>query len=421
MKNTQLLLNKVIYPSKFKFVEQYKRINEYTPEEINNIRLSKLNNLIRHFSTISFYKDSLLTNFESISSIQSIEILPTIDKQFIRKNLDIIKNIDNKAVMRSTSGSTGDNFYFYVPRLTRAASSAALHDFLSRIGVIDSRGKTIGIWGGNLHKPGEYEPLLSKLKNFILDVEIWPGYGLNEEKSIEYINRINILKPSLLYGYPSYLDLIAKYGLKNNIKAYTPTAIVVSGEQLTNSVRMRIEKYFNTKIYNRYGSVEFGVIAHEMKNDDGMYINPLRFIVESDKNGELLITDLDNYVTPFIRYRIGDLGELTQKGNWQILKSMNGRMNDVIETKSGKIIPSQFFTILSRITKGIEQYQFVQISDTLIEMRIIANDEFDINNVEIIKKNFMKNYGDEIALSIKITETLDTTSFGKHKFVIKKG
>lgn len=275
--------------------------------------------------------------------------------------------------------------------------------------------------GGSLHKPGEYNPIVSKLKRFVLDIELLPGYGIDEEISIKYLKVINDIKPSLLYGYPTYLDVLAKYGLKNNVKPYAPVAIVSSGEQLTENARNRIENYFGTKIYNRYGSVEFGVIAHELSKSDGMYINPLRFIVETDQNSELLITDLDNYTTPFIRYRIGDLGELTQKGNWQVLKDIRGRTNDVIETKSGKIIPSQFFTILSRTAKGTESYQFVQISETEIEMRLKVDSNFSNDGIDIIKKNFTDSFGSEMNLEIKIVDELETTEAGKHKFVIRKG
>lgn len=421
MRAPHLLLNKIIYPSKYRLAKKYRKIDNYNIEEITAIRLEKLNSLVENFNKMPFYKEYLGAGFRGIDKIENIKSLPIIDKQFIRDNLEIIKRIDDKAVLRSTSGSTGDNFFFYIPKFRRAAAAGALHDFLHRIGIIDPHGKTIGIWGGNLHKLGEYEPIISRLKYLVLDTKLLPGYGMNEAISIEYIKKINKEKPTFIYGYPTYLDILAKFGLKNNIKPHKPKAIVVSGEQLTENAKLRIEKYFNMNICNRYGSVEFGVIAHEINAVDGMYINPLRYIIESDENSELIITDLDNYVTPFIRYKIGDMGEITQKGNWQILKNIKGRTNDVIETKSGKIIPSQFFTILSRVVNGIEKYQFVQISDTKMEMRLIVSDDFNPNDIEIIKKKFSKKFGDEIELSVKLKDKLESTAAGKHKFVIKKG
>ena len=64
---------------------------------------------------------------------------------------------------------------------------------------------------------------------------------------------------------------------------------------------------------------EFSGIAFEAKNNSGHLISDDSYIVEVLKNGEnvepgeigeVYITDLNNLITPMIRYRIGDLATI---------------------------------------------------------------------------------------------------------------
>lgn len=93
-----------------------------------------------------------------------------------------------------------------------------------------------------------------------------------------------------------------------------PKLVVVGAEVLTGKSREKIEDAFNTNVYEWYGSTEFPYIAWECKNHS-LHVNDDCIVVEllkgnedvsSGEKGKVVITSLENYAMPLIRYEIGD-------------------------------------------------------------------------------------------------------------------
>ena len=86
-------------------------------------------------------------------------------------------------------------------------------------------------------------------------------------------------KPSILIGYPSTLYHIAKYIEDNDIYLEIPY-IITSSEILYDFQRYYIESRFNSEIFNRYGSREFGAIAQECDQHSGLHINSEHLVLD---------------------------------------------------------------------------------------------------------------------------------------------
>jgi phenylacetate-CoA ligase len=184
-----------------------------------------------------------------------------------------------------------------------------------------------------------------------------------------------------------------------------------------------IEEYFRAPICSRYGSREFGAIAHECNCRSGFHIVPARFVIETDANGELLITDLDNYATPFIRYAIGDVGTI-QKIECSCglildtILGIEGRSNDYVLTPSGKRLGGQFWTTSSRAVGGIDEFQVVQKTIDAVEIRAKVSKDFKMTNLSILHDKIKKFSGDDLDINLVIVDELERTSMGKRRFII---
>ena len=111
--------------------------------------------------------------------------------------------------------------------------------------------------------------------------------------------------------------------------------------------RRNIEKSFKTPVFNRYGCREVGHIASECPAHKGMHYDADRLIIEivDDEGntcppntvGNIVITDLNNYVFPLIRYKIGDMGSLSDDTNCECgctfpkIRKIEGRSFDIIQ------------------------------------------------------------------------------------------
>lgn len=398
--------------------------SEYASQDyLQHIQLIKLNNLVEHFCKIyPFYKELInkKTDFHSLSELDS---LPVLTKQIISNNIDSISKFAGSSLIDSTSGSTGTNFTFYQSRESRCARSASINYVYEHIGVDYYNDRKVIIWG---HSPGNWKKrIMQNFQRLLLNTKILDGYGIDDQICVKYLSFLNHWKPVLLQGYLHLVYQLSRAGLKYNILPPKIKKIILSGEQTFEHQKNLIEKYFNCDVFDRYGSREFSCIAHQCLEKSDLHVLPLRFIVEESHDGELLITDLDNMSTPFIRYKIGDGGKVNWKKckcgrNTQVISNLQGRFNDVIFTPSGKILPSQFWTVLSRSShiKGIREMQIVQDSISHVEMRIVSDSDFSHDTKASIIKAVKQLVGDELSVSISNVAHIDHTSAGKRKFII---
>ncbi len=410
-------LKRLSHPELSAILKLYRKAETMSEEELRSFQISKLREAVSHFyHTFAFYReacDACGIRPEEIQSLLDLSRLPVMDKAILRSREEELRAVAKKAVRRSTSGSTGENFHFYLDESARASHSAFAEYYNARLSL--GRGKTVGIWGGNLKKP-EDNGFLQKIKYALLDTVLLPGYGMDEARACEYLAFLTESRPAFVYGYPSYLAFLARTGQQKKIPAPRGFVLVASGEQMSPQDREVIEIYFGA-VYNRYGSCEFSTIAHELPGVDGFYVNPVQFLLETNERDELLVTDLWNFATPFIRYNIGDRAALKCEGGRCVITELYGRCNDVLFTPSGKMIPSQFWTILSRMCEEVESFQVVQKSETEFVMRVKSEADFDISP---ILNNFNANFAPEVTLAVTRDEPFETTRMGKHKFVIRK-
>ena len=411
------VLKRLSHPEFSSLLKLYRKAETMSGEELVAFQVEKLREVTRYFyNTFDFYRaasDACGVSPEDIRSLSDLSRLPVMDKAILRSREEELRTAAPKAHRRSTSGSTGENFHFYLDESARASHSAFAKYYNERLNL--KGGKVVGIWGGNLKKP-EDNSFLQKIKYALLDTTLLPGYGMDEARAKEYLAYLTEVKPAFVYGYPSYLAFLARTGEKFEILAPRGFVLVASGEQMSPQDREVIERYFGA-VYNRYGSCEFSTIAHELPGVDGFYVNPVQFLLETNERDELLVTDLWNYATPFIRYNIGDRASLLTENGRTVIAELYGRCNDVLFTPSGKMIPSQFWTILSRMCEEVESFQVVQKSETEFVMRVKSKDAFDAGP---ILENFNANFAPEVTLSVTRDEPFETTRMGKHKFVIRK-
>src|SRR5207244_5507797 len=114
----------------------------------------------------------------------------------------------------------------------------------------------------------------------------------------------------------------------------------------------------------------------------GMHINSENLYVEIIKDGhaaqpgelgEIVITDLENFGMPFIRYRMEDLGVLQKRPclcgrGLPLLERVEGRIYALISCPNGTVQTGTFFCKMTRSVEGIREFQVVQHSKEKLRM-----------------------------------------------------
>ena len=144
-------------------------------------------------------------------------------------------------------------------------------------------------------------------------INIWQ---LENDDFFRYLSRIN---GQIITLMPSVAELLAQRLLASNREGdITPSLIILSGEMVMDQTRNILEKAFSCPVTSLYTISECGILAiAAQENKDYCIAESSVFIeiidrrgrrLDSNQEGEIIITPLNNYAMPLIRYKTGDYG-----------------------------------------------------------------------------------------------------------------
>lgn len=397
------------------------------PDDLQQWQLRSLRHLLRHWLSVPAYRRLVDRDLDAADFVHPDQLtaLPVMTKALLTDDLESWRDHAPDAKLNSTSGSSGTNFRFLQDRAMRDANSAAVHWAYQTTGADYWGDRRLVIWG---HSPalGWRHRLAEEIKIFCLNTRSLQAYGLDDELCDQYLDRLERWRPRVLEGYPTYLHQLARRGQDTRMLRHAPTVVITSGEQLDPQHRQVIQEFFRAPVCNRYGSREFGVIAQGVPGADVCLVPPSRFLLENDEHDSLLITDLQNRATPFIRYAAGDLGKVT-RGNQQapgfpgqVITELAGRVHDRIVSITGRLIPGQYWTLLSRSVPGIDEFQVYQARDGSIELRVSQNSPLAEAHRQALERRFAGDFPEVPTFAVVRVEAFERTALGKRKFVVRE-
>lgn len=361
-----------------------------------------------------------------ITTIQDLKKLPILNKQTIMEQSHNFRPKDAlKAFMiQHTSGSTGTPLSLQVDEHTYKLAMALLVDHEETHGVpFGSRRATFA--GRMLKQADDMKPPFSRF-NRPENQRLFSSYHINENTFPSYKKELDKFQPEELIGYPSAIYDLAAHYLKSDSKpSFQPKAVITNSETLLIWQRETIESVFGCPVYDYYGTAEYVMFAGQDKT--GVYRpNPIIGITEveigSDSNdtGRLQATSLTNRQMPLLRYNLGDTATLANASGETMgtpsLKSINGRIDDYIETNDGRLI-GRIDHIFKGIV-GIKEAQVQQHSPGEATIVIVNNSLTEINE-DRLKENLRERTGERFEIQIRYQDSIVRGQNGKFRSVIR--
>ena len=393
------------------------------------------------YKNVPYYHNlfkSLRIKTDEIKKIEDLQKLPILTKEIIKEHWNEFKpiNLNNiKYYESSTGGTMGTPFYYRLDRSNRFLAWILKYRGWNYAGY--NLGDPTLFFGGASLRIIKKQKLYKKIEDRFRNIRRLSSFDMDTNSFEEYIKEINLFKPKYIYGYPSALYFFAKW-IQNNWdgEVYAPQGIFTTSEKLYEHMRKKIEDVFSTEVFDNYGLNDGGVSAYECKEHQGLHIDTERAVMEVvDKNnmaieegeGKILATSLYNFSLPFIRYDTGDMAYILSETDrcscgrgHRLLKDVLGRAVDIFITPQGKYIHGWFFLyIFWEYGKGIKKYKVIQKKLDYILIKIVPDDNFDKNNLNIIY-NLIKKRSPEWNIEFKIVDKISLTSAGKYKFIVNE-
>lgn len=364
--------------NKIKYFRELYKLKFQERQLRNKKNLLNLLNFIVNKSDFykNFYSKKILDTEKISKDWNYFKDIPVLNKKIILENKDLFfKNINiNKQEIFTvrTSGSTGASMEYYLNNELRDRSSAILFFCREKIGK--------NFLSKEIHFAsdfGQKKNFFSKeiLKNFILNRKNIFYQIFDEKLLLNFKIMVNKFEPELVHCHPSILNFLSVLSeekkISINFKIYEP-----SGETLSEKYKLNIQKNFRCLIHNRYGLAEFGVVAYQFDNkNNNLNILDSEFWVENDEKHQIIITDINNFFTPMLRYETGDLGEVQKNSEGLHFKNITGRIHDILYFH-GKIISTNYIMdIFEYVIENIYDFQIIKLKDNRYNLKIVIKNK----------------------------------------------
>lgn len=412
-----------------KELNKWRGIQYSTEPELKKKAEGNLIKILAHaVENINYYKN---LNIElSNNPYEDIKKFPIVDKERIHDNLEnMLLSGKNNLIKQMTSGSSGIQGTTYVKKRERSISQALQTLFWTWSGYhIGAKSLQTGM------QPNR--GVIKKIKDFCFRTTYVTAFNLADEIILQKLEDFRNQKEVFFGGYASGLYSFAQVAEKNNITDIKFDAVISWGDKMFPHYRELIQRVFHTKVFDYYGCSEGIQLAGQCEHGNYHIMSPHVYIelLDNDNNpvkageiGNVVVTRLDAFAMPLIRYKLGDLAikahkdEVCQcKRNLPMLKKIIGRDTDIVKTPSGKNLIVHFFTGIIEYHDGIKQYRIIQKDLLGITIEYIENDNFNTDCLQRIKDQMFEKADEIFEVAFNKVDFIPATSSGKPQIILSE-
>jgi len=389
--------------------------------------------LIRYASRYSKFYRELYRGIplQRIQSIDDLKMLPVVDKEMLRKNIDDVVTVKRTgAVEGHTGGTTGKSLVVLFTRQDKMKRMAMLDHFKARVGFENRKMKRATFNGKHIIPPKQKKNIYWRY-NAACRQMIYSSFHLTEENMQYYVDSLNRFKPHALDGFFTSLCDIASYMERHGIEPlFTPAAIFPTSETVTPQGRELLERVFHARVYDQYASSEGAPFVTECPHH-ALHMELASGVFEhlDENGGEILVTSFTTYGTPLIRYRIGDAMHFEDPAKTcscgcegPLVSRIEGRSMDFLYTAKGaRINGGNVANLFKNIPNAIIRAQIIQekMDALLVKLEVdkkLYLPEYD----EQLRREILHKFGAETEVLIEHVDDLPREASGKFRMIQNK-
>ena len=429
----------VITSDSFRYYKSLKALEFCGRDEIEKISQIRLRRILLHcFNNVPYYSNlwtEIGIKHEDFYKPGFLQRLPMLTKENVTANRDsalFSRNSKREEVLEiKTSGSSGQPFITFADRFQLEVRFATTMRALEMTGY-KFGDRQLRLWHQKIGM-SKFQARAERIDAWFLRRKFIPAFELNSQKLKELNETLQTLNPILIDGYAESMNYLAGNSeIQGSVGALQ--GIMTSAQELTKPSREAIEGKFGVSVFDKYGSREFSGIAYECREGRVRHVQDESYVVEiitggrlaePGEIGEVVITDLNNYTFPLIRYRIGDLAlclaqvscacgrPLSQVGPIQ------GRSQALVLCSNGVWLPGTFFAHFFKEYEGvIKFFQIVQSEESSFTLKYVRAEDFTYSEFEVMQVKLREFIGAEMIVNYEPVKEIPLLKTGKRTPVI---
>jgi len=256
------------------------------------------------------------------------------------------------------------------------------------------------------------------------DPTAWTPWLMNR-----MLHEIEVFKPALLEANPSFLAKLCRYAAENRKKVFQPGLIVFTYEFPSRLHFRQVARVFNCPAVSSYGSTETGYVLmqceagkfHQNIKSCRLDFQPLKPEHGGPYTGRLLVTTFDNPWYYILRFDIGDLVQVDEKGkcacgrdNGYIISEVEGRWTNATLDTEGRLVTLNRLDAAVSLMEGIDEYSLEQPARGVYRLCLVSRRK-DRGALVVEAEDRLRGvYGREAAVTVVFQEQLAPEDSGKY-------
>lgn len=420
-----LIPSRLLYhPDYFEVIRLHRLAETGQYTLVKAIIVQRLASILRDtLVNVPYYRESVKVHVEDISTSTAFEVLrafPFLNREEIMLDQDRFLNERykmQKLIYKTTAGSTGQGLGFWLDRRESQIEQAFFDYEWGKLGYVPYRSKIVRI--ATEARARENEIPWSQIGNRLL---ISP-YHLNERWLPQIYSQISDFKPDFFHAYPSCLESVARFMKHNGLPKTRAKGLFLASEALTETQYKLFKQTFDAPIKAHYGLSERTNLAFTQEKDNrkGFFYKVNSIYSHSENlpdeynNQEIVGTSFWNHVTPLIRYRTQDFGQIEKDGT---IQQLDGRNQEFLFTRTGEKIPGFSIDIDDFTWDYVNVYQVLQDRVGAIVLRIVPRSNFNQDVKRKLLEKQTERWGEFFDISVELVESIPRTKSGKHRLIV---
>lgn len=405
----------------------WRKIAKLPEDNINQLSRSNLNQMLDYATkSVPFYSDIRLGHIREPE--ERLLSFPIMQKEDIRNNLDDLLVIRKSDLIEySSSGSSGIQGTVYMNKKEQSIIRAIMLLWWEWAGYYP--GKPTLQTGMTLERG-----FLKGVKDLLFDINYIQAFNIDEKIVATVLEKFRGRENLFLAGYASSLNVYAETCINNTIKDVRFDSAICWGDKLFDHYKQNIKDAFGCDVKETYSCNE-GFLVGAKRDLDYFYIMSPHVhveIVDKDFNpvpdgklGYVLLTRLDGFAMPLIRYYVGDLAVKLNHEKYPerremffpLLERIIGRDTDIAVTPSGKKLIVHFFTGIFEFIPEIKQFMVIQKDISEMEIHYIPGNGFSSSVLERLEKIFLDKLDEHLNITWIQVELIPSAPSGKPQLI----
>ncbi len=395
---------------------------------LEQLQGKKLTILLEHaISRVPFYRDKVSSfRRDPWSSLSEFPILTKQDLHAYTPTL-VIGNRKH-LIASSTSGSSGVQSTIYIDKLELSRERAANLLWMQWAGY--RFGMPI-VQSGMTPKRG----FIKATKDILFRTLYAGDMTLAKSHAVDLLLRIRKGPRRFLMGYASWLYNLARVAEEEGILDIRFHGVMSLGDKMFSHYRDTIRRAFSSEVSDTYGTAEGLLIASQCGGAYYHIMSPMVVLelvndagepVEDGQIGRVVVTKLDGFRMPLIRYATGDLAVKLPKERYPtelpchlpLLERVIGRDTDIIRTPQGYAMIVHTFTGVFEFFPQIQQFKVIQHKPDGMEIQYIPRADFHHQVLHDVEQRLRKPLcGEPFDMSFTKVDYIAPSPSGKPQIV----